>query len=213
MTRLVMLRHGESYANAAGQWLCEGGFEFGAAFSSVLQRATHTRWHVLDALEQTWIASQSTWRLNERHYGALQGMTRNDASAKYGAAQVRAWRRDYDETPPAQPAAEFRVCCADRRYDPSTVPRAESLRDLETRLAPFWTHMLLPELRRGADVLVVAHGNSLRALRRLIDGHPHGSVPEEDIPTGVPIVCTFEPAAQRPRPWSLRNGTAASLLV
>jgi 2,3-bisphosphoglycerate-dependent phosphoglycerate mutase len=214
MTRLVLMRHGESVANsadrfggwqdvrltergivearAAGLWMLERGFAFSAAFSSKLRRATHSAWHVLDVLEQTWVPVQSNWRLNERHYGVLEGMSKADAVARFGAEQVQAWRRGYDQTPPAPSDEATRMHRADRRYadiEAAEFPCGESLRDVERRLLPFWASTLEPALRSGGgDVLVVSHGNTLRALMRLVEASGSGAGPDEEIPTAVPIV-------------------------
>ena len=212
MVRLVLMRHGESTANAgecfggwqdapltdagiaqaraAGRAMRAQGLAFGAAYTSLLRRATHSCWHALDALEQTWIPIQPAWRLNERHYGALEGMRRTVADARFGAERVRAWRRGHADAPPPLAAEAWAEVRRDRRYAGVPVPRGESLQALAQRLAPFWTEVLQPALRAAtADIFVVSHGNTLRALRRLVEAAAPGDrQADADIAPAVPLV-------------------------
>lgn len=212
MVRLVLMRHGESTANAderfggwqdapltqagiaqaraAGDMLRDQGLRFGAAYTSLLCRATHSCWHALDALDQTWIPLKPTWRLNERHYGALEGMNRAEADERFGAERVRAWRRGHAEAPPPLPAEAWAAVRRDRRYADMAVPLSESLQALAQRLAPFWTEVLLPALQAAtADIFVVSHGNTLRALRRLVEAAPPDDRRlDADIPPALPLV-------------------------
>ncbi len=215
VARLVLLRHGESMANAgnrfagwddaaltgrgrhealeAGNRLRRAGLRFEVVHTSVLQRAIDTGALVLQALGGSRVSVLSSWRLNERHYGALQGLSRDAAVAHYGAQAVQAWRRSRDACPPALDDAAMRLLRADLRYAdlPSgALPCAESLRDAEQRLLPYWQHTLAPALAQGVETLVVSHGNTLRALRRLIEGLSDDSACDEEIATGQPLVYT-----------------------
>lgn len=224
--RLVLLRHGQSTwnlenrftgwtdvdltgqgraeAQAAAALLAAEGFEFGIAFTSVLKRAIRTLWILLDGLDRMWIPVERDWRLNERHYGALQGLDKAETTAKYGAAQVKSWRRSYDISPPALDAADPRHPAHDARYagiERGVLPATESLKDTLARVLPCWRERIAPALAARRDVLVVAHGNSLRALVKMLDGMGDAEIVEFNIPTGVPIAYQLDrdlkPAAPR----------------
>lgn len=217
---LVLLRHGASTANAdgrfggwddvpltprgvdqaraAGEWLHSRGFRFDVAFASVLRRAVTTAWHALDALDQPWIPLTCDWRLNERHYGTLQGMKKVDAVALYGATRVQAWRRGYDEQPPCVEGSGANVQQDDPRYRallPGQFPRAESLADTVARVRPCWQELVVPRLAAGDRTLVVAHGNSIRALLVLLLHMEPARVSEIEIPNGTPLLLTVTPHA------------------
>lgn len=213
MKKLVLLRHGESTWNqenrftgwkdvdlsekgvkealAAGQTLMVEGLEFDVAFSSVLTRANRTLNLALEGLGQIWIPVTKSWRLNERHYGALQGLDKAETAAKHGEAQVKIWRRSYDVPPPAMEKTDERWAGRDRRYrglKPEEIPLTESLKDTVARVIPFWESDIAPALASGKTVLVVAHGNSLRALVKYLDNMGESEVLELNIPTGVPLL-------------------------
>lgn len=213
MPCLVVLRHGESQWNAnnrftgwtdvdltargieeahrAGQRLRQAGFEFDIAFTSVLKRAIRTLWIVLDELDQHWVPVTKTWRLNERHYGALQGLNKTETAERLGREQVHRWRRSFDVPPPPLDSDDPRHPRFDRRYAavPShQLPRGESLRDTLDRLLPAWHEQIAPHLRGGACTLVVAHGNSLRALVAYLDRIAPDAIPDLRIPNGIPRV-------------------------
>ena len=213
MTELVLLRHGESdwnrenrftgwtdvdlsetgllEAHEAGRLLRDGGFEFDIAFTSVLRRAIRTLWIGLDELDRMWIPVVHSWRLNERHYGALQGLNKAETAAEYGDEQVHLWRRSYDIPPPPLPAGDPREPGRDPRYaslSAADLPRAESLKDTVARFLPAWHELIVPEIRAGRRVLIAAHGNSLRALVKYLDGISDEEIPGLNIPTGVPLV-------------------------
>ncbi len=213
MTQLVLLRHGESdwnrenrftgwtdvdlsetgvrEAHEAGRLLREGGFDFDIAFTSVLRRAIRTLWISLDELDLMWIPVEHSWRLNERHYGALQGLNKAETAARYGDEQVHLWRRSYDVQPPPLPVGDEREPGRDPRYagvTPDELPRSESLKDTVARFLPAWHELVVPEIRAGRRVLIVAHGNSLRALVKFLDGISDEEIPGVNIPTGVPLL-------------------------
>lgn len=208
---LVLLRHGESAwnlanrfsgwtdvdlteagrreARAAGARLRDGGFEFDAAFTSVLKRAIRTLWIVLDEMDRMWVPVHRDWRLNERHYGALQGLDKAETAARYGEDQVLRWRRSYDEPPPALDPDDERRPEGDPRYaGVPDLPRAESLEDTVARMMPLWEGVIAPRVRSGERVLVCAHGNSLRALVKHLGGISEEGILRVNIPTGVPLV-------------------------
>jgi 2,3-bisphosphoglycerate-dependent phosphoglycerate mutase len=210
---LVLLRHGESAwnlenrftgwtdvdlseagvreAHEAGRLLREGGFEFDVAFTSVLTRAIRTLWITLDELDRMWLPVERSWRLNERHYGALQGLDKAQTAVEYGEAQVKLWRRSYDVPPPLLDPDDPRHPRFDLRYrdvDPALLPRAESLKDTVARFLPYWGEAIAPVIRDGRRVLIAAHGNSLRALVKFLDDVDDESIVALNIPTGVPLV-------------------------
>ena len=211
--KIVLLRHGESAwnrenrctgwtdvditekgqqeAHEAGRLLREGGYVFDVAYTSVLKRAIRTLWVVLDELDQMWIPVYRTWRLNERHYGALQGLNKAETADKFGEAQVKVWRRSYDIQPPALTPDDPRYPGHDPRYrdlDPKDVPLTECLKDTVARFLPFWFDTIVPTVKAGKRVLIAAHGNSLRALVKYLDNIPEEEIVELNIPTGVPLV-------------------------
>jgi 2,3-bisphosphoglycerate-dependent phosphoglycerate mutase len=213
MTKLVLLRHGESTWNKenrftgwtdvdlsdsgraeaaeAGRLLREGGYMFDVAFTSVLKRAIRTQDVVLDALDLQWISVTKSWRLNERHYGALQGLNKAETTAKHGEAQVKIWRRSYDVPPPALEATDERSPANDPRYadlDARVLPLTESLRDTVERFLPYWHDAIAPTIKSGKRVLITAHGNSLRALMKYLDNMSNDAIVELNIPTGTPLV-------------------------
>ncbi len=213
MKRIVLLRHGESVwnmenrftgwtdvgltergaeeARRAGDSLKAAGFTFDEAHTSVLRRAIKTLWLALEAMDLMWIPVRHSWRLNERHYGALQGLNKAETAARYGEAQVLAWRRSYDVPPPALPPGDPRHSKGDPRYaglDDAELPLTECLKDTVERFLPYWNENIAPSVRRGARVLVVAHGNSLRALVKYLDRLSDRKIVDLNIPTGIPLV-------------------------
>jgi 2,3-bisphosphoglycerate-dependent phosphoglycerate mutase len=213
MYRLVLLRHGESTwnrenrftgwtdvdlsekgldeAREAGRLLEEGAYAFDIAFTSVLTRAIRTCWITLDALDRLWIPMDKDWRLNERHYGALQGLNKAETAAKHGEEQTLIWRRSYDIPPPPLERDDPRHPSRDPRYaqlSPSTLPLTESLKDTVARFLPAWHEKIAPAVRGGQQVLVAAHGNSLRALVKFLDGISDAEIVGLNIPTGIPLV-------------------------
>jgi 2,3-bisphosphoglycerate-dependent phosphoglycerate mutase len=215
--KLILVRHGQSTWNVAnlftgwedvelsdlgkreaaeaGRQIADEGLHADVAFTSVLKRAIRTLWAILDGTERMWIPVERSWRLNERHYGALQGLDKAQTVAKHGEAQVKIWRRSYDVPPPPLSVEDPRHPRFDPRYagiDPALLPAAESLKDTLARVLPFWDSRIAPELRAGKNVLVVAHGNSLRALVKMLDDMPESEIVEFNIPTGVPIVYEFD---------------------
>lgn len=219
MPTLVLLRHGESVWNKenrftgwtdvdlseagrdeaanAGRLLKAGGFGFDIAYTSVLKRAIRTSWIALDELDLLWIPVIRDWRLNERHYGALQGLNKAETAAKHGDAQVKVWRRSYDIAPPALTPADPRHPSHDPRYtqlSPSELPLTESLKDTVARFLPYWEQTIAPAIREGQRVLIAAHGNSLRALVKYLDGMSDTEIVELNIPTGVPLVYELDTA-------------------
>jgi 2,3-bisphosphoglycerate-dependent phosphoglycerate mutase len=213
MYQLVLIRHGQStwnlenrftgwvdvdltalgvsQAQEAGQRLKAHGFDFDIAYTSVLKRAVWTLWHALDRLERTWLPVVHSWRLNERHYGALSGLNKADTTARYGDAQVLQWRRSYDTPPPALDPADPRCERNDVRYaglQEGDVPLTECLKDTVARVLPFWENSIAPSIRAGQRVLIVAHGNSIRALIKHLDGISNDDIVGLEIPNGVPVV-------------------------
>ncbi len=208
--KLVLLRHGESRwnlenrftgwtdveltdtgvgeARAAGRLLKSQGYAFDQAFTSVLRRAIRTLWLALEELDQVWLPVEKSWRLNERHSGALQGLNKAEMAAKYGEAQVLVWRRSYDTRPPALEPADPRAEAKDPRYAGVPVPLTECLKDTVERVVPYWEKAIAPAIQGGRRVLVAAHGNSLRALVKYLDGISDEAIVKENIPTGIPLV-------------------------
>jgi 2,3-bisphosphoglycerate-dependent phosphoglycerate mutase len=213
MHDLVLLRHGESdwnrenrftgwtdvdlseqgiaEAHEAGRLIREAGIDFDIAYTSVLRRAIRTLWIALDELDRMWIPVQHSWRLNERHYGALQGLNKAETAAEYGDEQVHVWRRSYDVPPPPLDPSDPRFPGRDPRYADLTdaeLPRAESLKDTVARFLPYWQSTIAPALREGARPIIAAHGNSLRALVKYLDDISDAEIVGLNIPTGVPLV-------------------------
>ena len=178
-------------ARDAGRRLFREGFSFDVAYTSVLKRAIRTLWLVLDEMDLMWVPVHRRWRLNERHYGDLQGLDKAETAARFGEHQVLLWRRSFDVPPPPLPAGDERLPAREQRYhgiDPSLLPRGECLKDTMERLMPCWDEDILPELEQGKRVLVVAHGNSLRAIVAHLDGISARDILSVNIPTGVPLV-------------------------
>jgi 2,3-bisphosphoglycerate-dependent phosphoglycerate mutase len=182
---------GRDEARSAGRLLKQGGFAFDVAHTSLLKRAIRTLWIVLDEMDLMWLPVHRSWRLNERHYGALQGLNKAETAAKYGEAQVKTWRRSYSEPPPALDPADERFPGREPRYASlaaSELPRCESLKDTVARFLPYWEQVVAPSVRRGERVLLAAHGNSLRALVKHLDRLSEDAIVELNIPTGIPLV-------------------------
>jgi 2,3-bisphosphoglycerate-dependent phosphoglycerate mutase len=213
MHKLVLLRHGESTwnkenlftgwtdvdlsergvqeAHESGKVLLKEGYRFDVAYTSVLKRAIRTLWIVMDEMDQMWIPVFNTWRLNERHYGALQGLNKAQTAEKYGEAQVKIWRRSYDIRPPALTPDDERYPGRDPRYAdlrPEEIPLTECLKDTVARTLPFWHETIAPAVRSGKRVIVAAHGNSLRGLVKYLDNISDQDIVELNIPTGIPLV-------------------------
>ena len=219
MHRLVLLRHGESgwnrenrftgwtdvdlspqgveEARAGGRLLRESGYRFDVAYTSVLKRAIRTLQFALEELDQLWLPVVKHWRLNERHYGALQGLNKAEMAAKFGEAQVLAWRRSYDVPPPPLEPGDPRHEAGDPRYRGVEVPRSECLKDTVARVLPYWEDTIAPWIRAGRRVLIAAHGNSLRALVKHLDGVSDADIVGLNVPTGVPLVYELD-AGLRP---------------
>jgi 2,3-bisphosphoglycerate-dependent phosphoglycerate mutase len=215
--KLLLLRHGQSIwnlenlftgwvdidlseqgrqeAQEAGRLLQAEGIAFDIAFTSVLKRAIRTLWMVLDEMDMMWLPVERTWRLNERHYGSLQGLNKAQTVEKHGADQVKIWRRSYDIPPPPLPQTDPGHPRFDRRYagvPAGELPSAESLKDTLARVLPFWNARIAPELLAGRNVLVAAHGNSLRAIVKMLDQMSDADIVELNIPTGVPLLYTLD---------------------
>jgi 2,3-bisphosphoglycerate-dependent phosphoglycerate mutase len=232
--RLILVRHGQSLWNVenlftgwtdvdlselgraeatrAGQELVRERLAVDIAFTSVLKRAIRTLWIMLDAMECMWVPVERSWRLNERHYGALQGLNKAQTVAQYGEAQVKVWRRSYDIPPPPLTPEDPRHPRSDTRYaavPPQDLPATESLKDTLARVLPFWHARVAPELRSGRNVMVVAHGNSLRAVVKMLDQVSDEQITELNIPTGVPLLYELD---ARLRPLASRYlGDAAAV--
>jgi 2,3-bisphosphoglycerate-dependent phosphoglycerate mutase len=213
MYKIVLLRHGESVwnqenrftgwtdvgltekglaeAKAAGQLLKAEGYSFDIAFTSVLKRAVKTLWTVLEEMDRMWIPVQHSWRLNERHYGALQGLNKAETAAKFGDEQVLVWRRAYDTPPPALEENDPRYEITDPRYaglKPEECPRTECLKDTVARVLPFWNDTIAPTIKSGKSVVIAAHGNSIRAMIKYLDGVSDADIVGLNIPTAQPLV-------------------------
>jgi 2,3-bisphosphoglycerate-dependent phosphoglycerate mutase len=211
--KLILVRHGQSIWNLenlftgwhdvdlsdqgrveavqAGRELLAEKLEPNIAFTSVLKRAIRTLWLMQDTMDRMWIPVERSWRLNERHYGALQGLNKAQTVEKYGEAQVKIWRRSYDIPPPPLSVDDPRHPRFDPRYaevDPKSLPAAESLKDTLSRVLPFWESRVVPELRANRTVLIVAHGNSLRALVKMLDMKSESDIVEFNVPTGIPML-------------------------
>ena len=213
MKKLVLLRHGESEwnkqnrfsgwtdvdlsdqgiieAHKAGKLLKENGFTFDIAFTSVLKRGIRTLWIVLDELDLLWIPVFKSWRLNERHYGALQGFYKAKMATELGEEQVLIWRRSYDIPPPPLKTTDPRYPGTDKRYkdlDPKDIPLSECLKDTVERFLPYWHETIVPTIKNGKNILISAHGNSLRALVKYLDDVSEEEIVELNIPTGIPLI-------------------------
>jgi 2,3-bisphosphoglycerate-dependent phosphoglycerate mutase len=195
-TDVDLTEQGRSEAAEAGRLLAAEGIEFDLVFTSVLVRAIRTANLALDAMDRLWLPVQRSWRLNERHYGALQGLDKAETVAKHGADQVKIWRRSYDIPPPALALDDPRHPRQDLRYralDSALLPATESLKDTLARVQPLWEQEVAPLLRQGRNVLIFAHGNSLRAMVKMLDGMSEAEILEFNIPTGVPIIYDLAP--------------------
>lgn len=217
MKKLVLLRHGESVwnkenrftgwidvelsekgleeAHEAGQVLAQEGFIFDVAFTSVLKRAVKTLWVALEEMDLMWIPVQHSWRLNERHYGALQGLNKAETVEKHGMEQVKIWRRSYDVPPPPLTPDDPRYPGKDPRYaevPPQELPMTECLKDVVARFLPYWHETIAPAVQSGRKVIIAAHGNSLRALVKYLDNIPDDEIVSLNIPTGIPLVYELE---------------------
>lgn len=235
MMKLVLLRHGFSTWNQenrftgwtdvdladqgraealeAGRLLKEGGYVFDIAYTSVLKRAIRTLWMTLDTLDQMWLPVEKSWRLNERHYGALQGLNKAETTARHGEAQVKIWRRSYDIPPPPLTPDDPRHPSRDARYaslPPSDLPLTESLKDTVARFLPYWHDTIAPDIRAGKRVLIAAHGNSLRALVKYLDDVPESEIVELNIPTGIPLVYELDDQLRPLRHYYLGDPEAAA---
>jgi len=234
MIKLVLLRHGESTwnlenrftgwtdvdlspkgieeAHEGGRLLREGGYTFDVAYTSLLKRAIRTLWITLDEMDLMWLPVHRSWRLNERHYGALQGLNKAETAAKYGDAQVLVWRRSYSEPPPPLTPDDPRHPGRDRRYaglKPEEIPLAESLRDTVARFLPYWHQAIVPYLQAGKRVLIAAHGNSLRALVKHLDDVSEEEIVGLNIPTGIPLVYELDDDLTPVRSYYLGDPEAA----
>ena len=190
---------GRSEAAQAGRELMREKLEPHIAFTSVLKRAIRTLWLILDTTDRMWIPVERSWRLNERHYGALQGLNKEQTVAKHGEAQVKIWRRSYDVPPPPLTLEDPRHPRFDPRYadvDAASLPAAESLKDTLARVLPYWESRIVPELRANKNVLIVAHGNSLRAMVKMLDMMSESDIVEFNIPTGIPILYDLDEQLQ-----------------
>ena len=190
-TDVDLSEQGIGEARQAGREIKAAGFVPDIVFTSLLKRAIRTKWLLLDEMDLVWLPVERTWRLNERHYGALQGLDKAQTVAQHGEAQVKIWRRSYDIPPPPLDWSDPRHPRFDRRYagvDPQLLPATESLKDTLARVLPYWHERIAPELRAGRNVLIVAHGNSLRALVKMLDDMSDAAIVELNIPTGVPLL-------------------------
>ncbi|MFZ9297063.1 MAG: 2,3-diphosphoglycerate-dependent phosphoglycerate mutase [Hylemonella sp.] len=235
MYKFVLIRHGESVWNlenrftgwtdvdltptgvsqamSAGKLLRAEGFEFDLAYTSVLKRAIHTLWYCLDEMNCTWLPVVKDWRLNERHYGALQGLNKAEMARQYGDDQVLIWRRSYDTPPPALEPSDPRCERGDRRYlglQPGQIPLTECLKDTVARVLPFWSEVMSPAVRGGKRVVVSAHGNSIRALVKYLDGISDQDIVGLNIPNGIPLVYELDADLRPVRHYYLGDAEAAA---
>ncbi len=235
MYKLVLLRHGQSTwnlenrftgwidvglseqgdaeAHSAGTLLKEAGYVFDRAYTSVLRRAIHTLWIVLQEMNLEWIPVINAWQLNERHYGALQGLNKAEMAQKYGEAQVKIWRRSYDVPPPALDLNDERHPRFDRRYSSlpaEQLPATESLKITLERVLPYWHTILAPMIKTGKRILIAAHGNSLRALVKYLDNVSDQEIPELNIPTGIPLVYELDDSLRPVKHYYLGDAEAVA---
>jgi len=235
MHRIVLLRHGESVwnsenrftgwadvglseagceeARAAGRLLKSEGYDFDVAHTSVLKRAVKTLWLVLEEMDRMWIPVHNSWRLNERSYGALQGLNKAETAAKHGEKQVLIWRRAYDIAPPALTPDDPRSVRGDPRYaslSDAELPMTECLKDTVARVVPYWNNVIAPDLRAGKRIIIAAHGNSLRALVKYLDNISDQDIVELNIPTGIPQVYELDAALKPIRHYYLGDQQAAA---
>ena len=235
MYKLVLIRHGESIwnlenrftgwtdvdltptgieqAQSAGRLLKAEGYEFDVAYTSVLKRAIHTLWHTLDAMERQWVPVHNNWRLNERHYGALQGLNKAETAQKFGADQVLVWRRSYDTPPPALEPQDPRSERGDLRYaklKPSDIPLTECLKDTVARVIPLWTDSIAPAIKSGKRIVLAAHGNSIRALIKYLDNISEEAIVNLNIPNGIPLVYELDENLKPIKHYYLGDAQAAA---
>ena len=235
MYKLVLIRHGESTWNlenrftgwtdvdltptgvsqamSAGKLLKAEGWDFDLCYTSVLKRAIHTLWYALDEMDCTWLPVVKDWRLNERHYGGLQGLNKADMAKQYGEAQVLQWRRSYDTPPPALEATDPRSERSDRRYaalQPDQIPLTECLKDTVARVVPFWTETLAPQIQSGKRIVLAAHGNSIRALVKYLDNIADDAIVGVNIPNGIPLVYELDAQLKPIRSYYLGDAEAAA---
>lgn len=221
MHKIVLLRHGESEwnkenrftgwtdvplsekglieAQSAGKVLKEKGFVFDKAYTSVLKRAIKTLWSVLEEMDLMWIPVENSWKLNERHYGALQGLNKSETAARYGDEQVKIWRRSYETRPPLLEKADKRYPGNDPRYaglEEKEIPLGECLADTVARVIPYWGKNIIPQIKAGRELIIVAHGNSIRALVKYLDNVSDKEILELNIPTGIPLVYELDESLQ-----------------
>ena len=232
--KVVLLRHGESAwnmenrftgwtdvdlsekgideAHTAAELLKDAGFTFDIAYTSVLKRTIRTLWIVLDEMDMLWLPVVKSWRLNERHYGSLQGLNKVETAAKYGEEQVKIWRRSYDIPPPPLEETDERFAGNDPRYKDVTktdIPKSESLKDTVVRFMPYWHETIAPAITEGKKVLIVAHGTSLRALMKYLDNVSEAEIVELNIPTGIPLVYELDEQLNPIRHYYLGDPEAA----
>ncbi|MDM0043722.1 2,3-diphosphoglycerate-dependent phosphoglycerate mutase [Variovorax dokdonensis] len=235
MYKLVLIRHGEStwnlenrftgwtdvdltptgveQAKQAGRLLKAEGYDFDVAYTSVLKRATRTLWHVLDELDRTWLPVVHSWRLNERHYGGLQGLNKAEMAKEYGEEQVLVWRRSYTTPPPALEPSDPRCERSDPRYaklSPEQVPLTECLKDTVARVMPFWNESMAPAIRAGRRLVVAAHGNSIRALVKYLDNISDSDIVGVNIPNGIPLVYELDDDLKPLRHYYLGDAEAVA---
>lgn len=235
MYKIVLIRHGESTWNlenrftgwtdvdltptgvsqamSAGQLLKAEGWDFDVCFTSVLKRAIHTLWFALDEMDRTWLPVVKDYRLNERHYGALQGLNKAEMVKEFGEKQVLAWRRSYDTPPPALEADDPRCERGDRRYahvEPQKLPLTECLKDTVARVLPCWNDTIAPRIRNGERILIAAHGNSIRALIKYLDNVSEQAIVEVNIPNGIPLVYELDADLKPIRHYYLGDAEAAA---
>jgi 2,3-bisphosphoglycerate-dependent phosphoglycerate mutase len=235
MYKLVLIRHGEStwnlenrftgwtdvpltdtgveQAKLAGRLLREAGYDFDLAYTSVLKRAIWTLWHCLEEMDRTWLPVLKHWRLNERHYGALQGLNKADMAKQYGDEQVLIWRRSYDTPPPALDADDPRGQRHDRRYDkldPADIPLTECLKDTVARVLPFWNESIAPAITSGKRLVISAHGNSIRALVKYLDNISDQDIVGLNIPNGIPLVYELDAGLKPIKSYYLGDAEAAA---
>ena len=235
MYKLVLIRHGEStwnldnrftgwtdvdltptgveQAKNAGRLLKAEGYDFDVAYTSVLKRATRTLWHTLDEMDRTWLPVINSWRLNERHYGALQGLNKAEVAKQYGDDQVLVWRRSYDVPPPALEENDPRCEKGDRRYDkltPEQLPLTECLKDTVARVLPFWNESMAPAIKAGKRIVVAAHGNSIRALIKYLDQVSDEAIVGLNIPNGTPLVYELDAELKPIRHYYLGDAQAVA---
>ncbi|AKJ27778.1 2,3-diphosphoglycerate-dependent phosphoglycerate mutase [Caldimonas brevitalea] len=235
MYKLVLIRHGEStwnlenrftgwtdvdltptgveQAKQAGRLLKAEGYDFDVAYTSVLKRAIWTLWHTLDQMDRTWLPVVHSWRLNERHYGALQGLNKADMAKQYGDEQVLIWRRSYDTPPPALDANDPRGQRQDVRYaklKPEDIPLTECLKDTVERVMPFWNDSIAPALKAGKRIVIAAHGNSIRALVKYLDNISDNEIVGVNIPNGIPLVYELDANLKPIKHYYLGDAEAAA---